>query len=169
VILIAHRGLFNGYDEARENLPEQIEQALAEGFNAEIDVRLIDGKWWLGHDEATYEVDDNFLSKEGLWIHCKNLDALSRMTLMSHLGVEFSDPLLSIRLANANYFWHQNDDYTLTSRGFVWTYPGGKLNYSSIRNQPEWAKGWFDDPSEFNTTDYFGVCSKFVRVIRDAS
>ena len=25
-----------------------------------------------------------------------------------------------------NYFWHQTDDFTLTSHGYIWTYPGKK-------------------------------------------
>jgi hypothetical protein len=27
-----------------------------------------------------------------------------------------------------HYFWHQEDDYTITSKGFIWVYPGKPLN-----------------------------------------
>ena len=30
-----------------------------------------------------------------------------------------------------NYFWHQNDKFTLTSKGYIWTFPGNK--YSAIQ------------------------------------
>ena len=31
------------------------------------------------------------------------------------------------KIQNFNYFWHQEDDYTLTSEGYVWVYPGKPL------------------------------------------
>ena len=34
-------------------------------------------------------------------------------------------------------FWHQEDDVTLTSRGFIWTYPGKPLTSKSICVKPE--------------------------------
>lgn len=151
MILIAHRGLFNGYNEPMENRPEQIKEALAEGFDAETDVRLIEGEWWLGHDAPTYKVDWEFISTKGLWLHCKNVEALNALCARG-----------------PNYFWHQNDDYTLTSKGWIWAYPGAPLVKHSIRNQPEWVKGWHENLEEFKTQDYAGVCSKFVLPIRNA-
>lgn len=155
MILIAHRGLFNGYDEEKENHPDQIKAALAAGFDAEIDVRLIDGKWFLGHDEPTHEVPEAFLSQKGLWIHCKNVEALNALASVP-------------KAHGVNFFWHQSDDFTLTSLGYVWTFPNKPLLARSILNQPEWTKGWFDDPSIFNTDSYAGICSKFVGAIRSA-
>jgi len=147
MILIAHRGLFEGPDLQWENHPEQIERALAAGFDAEVDVRWINEKWWLGHDTPTYEVDEAFLLKSGLWLHCKNLEALSRL-----LGL------------SVNCFWHQTDHYTLTSGGFIWAYPGQPLTERSIWVQPEWFGGWRDDLGQVCA----GVCSKFVAEIRSA-
>jgi len=151
MILIAHRGLYEGWNEELENRPEQLLAALAEGFDAETDVRYIDGKWWLGHDEPTYEVDEDFILTNGLWLHAKNLAALTRLCARG-----------------ANYFWHQGDDYTITSKGWIWAYPGQPLSEHSIRNQPEWKKGWFDRSVRVQDEDYAGVCSKFVKLIRDA-
>ena len=34
-------------------------------------------------------------------------------------------------------FWHQEDDVTLTSKGFMWTYPGKPLTDKSICVLPE--------------------------------
>jgi hypothetical protein len=154
MILIAHRALFNGYDEARENHPDQIRLALAEGFDVETDVRFIDGEWWLGHDAPTHKVDQEFVFTPKLWLHCKNAEALHQLCTIGDQSI--------------NYFWHQNDDYTLTSKGWIWTYPGLPLYANCIRNQPEWVKGWFDDPTVFRTDSYAGVCSKFVGQIRRA-
>jgi hypothetical protein len=155
MIYIAHRALFNGWDEKWENHPDQIRMARANGFDCEVDLRLIDGKWFLGHDEPTHEVTDDFIHQPGLWIHCKNREALFEMAKGS--------PLLSIR--QPNFFWHDTDEYTVTSHGHLWTYPGKIVDARmGIVNQPEWTKGWKKDMSDIKGA---GVCSKFVSEIRD--
>jgi hypothetical protein len=156
MIYIAHRGLFEGYNEEMENHPDQIRAALAAGFDAEIDVRLIDGKWFLGHDEPVHEVDDDFMLQDGLWIHCKNHDAIiGLLTIRQHV----------LTLRDPHYFWHQTDDFALTSHGYVWVYPGKNVDPRyGIRNQPEWDKYWSESISDIVG---HGVCSKFVRLIKD--
>jgi hypothetical protein len=38
-------------------------------------------------------------------------------------------------------FWHQNDDFTLTSKNYIWTYPGQPYTASSVIVMPEfWVK-----------------------------
>lgn len=144
--LIAHRGLINGPNKNAENTPNAIQIALNENFDVELDLWVIYGKYYLGHDEPQYQVDEKFLSHPGLWIHAKNLEAL-------------------VQLANTdwNYFWHQEDDFTLTSKGFIWTYPEKPLSEKSIRVLPEQS-----DP-EFLTVyakQCYGICSKFVNKIK---
>ena len=34
-------------------------------------------------------------------------------------------------------FWHQKDDFVLTSKGFVWTYPNKSLYSNSVCVLPE--------------------------------
>ena len=106
MIYIAHRGLFQGPSKELENHPGQIALAIEQGYNVEIDIRYIDGKLVLGHDHPEYEVDEYWLRNDKLWIHCKNLEALDCLK-------EF-----------ANVFYHSGDDYTLTSEGYIWTFPG---------------------------------------------
>jgi hypothetical protein len=129
-----------------ENKPAQIETALAMGFDCEIDLRVIDGELWLGHDEPQYKIDQEFLEQSGLWIHAKNLEALHYLTS-----------------TELNYFWHQEDDYTLTSRGFIWAFPGKPLTERTVMLMPEWI-----DPSFSTLKDYkcFGICSDYVHEIR---
>lgn len=153
MIYIAHRGLCDGYNEARENHPDQIRETLAAGFDCEIDARLVDGKWWLGHDGPTYVVPESFFFQEGLWIHCKNHEALFAMRQMKVLSWE------------PNFFWHDGDAYTLTSLGYLWTYPKKPVDPKmGIVVQPEWEKGWYNDIE--TTLTGAGVCSKFVRAIQ---
>lgn len=146
MILIAHRGLFNGPNSEIENTPEQIELALSKGYDCEVDVWFVKNEWWLGHDKPQYKISSEFIGKQGLWLHCKNLDALY---VLSYTPIKF------------NYFWHQEDDYTLTSTQFIWTYPGKELTRNSIAVQPErtpenweWTKNCHKSIA--------GVCTKFV-------
>ena len=148
MILIAHRGLVNGPDLSLENKPNTIQAALEQGFHCEIDVRYIDDKWFLGHDRPDYEVPYEFLEQANLWIHAKNIDALYMLS---------SDPKL-------NYFWHQEDSFTLTSKGYIWTYPEKPLTSKSIRVLPEWK-----DPGLTSVVESvsYGVCSDYVAKIKE--
>lgn len=136
---ISHRGNIDGANKDRENHPDYIKEALDLGFDVEIDVWQIDNKWYLGHDEPQYDI--NFeMNDERLWIHAKNVDALSQLH----------------HLMNPNYFWHQNDEYTLTSKGIIWAYPGKPVPFMSrsIAVLPE-----------LYSTDirnFYGVCTDYV-------
>lgn len=143
---IAHRGLIEGPNEALENNPEHILHVTQElYYDCEVDVRLIKNEWWLGHDEPQYKVDESFIGKKGLWLHCKNLDALYE---------------LSSRNLHYEFFWHQEDDFTLTSGGYIWTYPGKHLTANSIAVVPESCDNYWDYVKSLNLQ---GVCTKYVK------
>jgi hypothetical protein len=145
-LLIAHRGLFEGPSKQLENNPEQIDRALSLGFDCEVDLWYHNKKLWLGHDEPQYEIDSSFLRTRSLWIHAKNLEALEWCT--NYPGLE--------------YFWHQEDDFVLTSNNYIWTYPNKPLTLNSVAVMPEWA-----DPEFINlNTECFGICSDFVIKIK---
>jgi hypothetical protein len=114
MILISHRGNINGRLVPFENQPNYIDTALAAGYDVEIDVwyERESGKLYLGHDKADYQIDIDWLYERSdkLWIHCKNMDALSFFN-KSHLqiGTEY------------NYFSHDNDIGVLTSYGYIWS------------------------------------------------
>lgn len=118
MIRIAHRGNLDGPSE-RENEPNYLLAAVALGYKVEVDVWFVEGSLWLGHDYAQYRVDYEFLSKiaDSAWFHCKNLEALE---------------CFNSRLSSLNYFWHQEDRFTLTSGGHIWTYPGEQATAKSV-------------------------------------
>jgi hypothetical protein len=142
MILISHRGNINGPNPARENSPYYVMEAIAMGYNVEIDVWLIEGALFLGHDEPQYKIDQKWLQdrKEKLWIHCKNIEAV----------VYFN----SVSTHQYNYFWHQEDTLTLTSHNYIWAYPGKQPIKNSIAVMPEL---YNDDLSKC-----LGICSDFV-------
>lgn len=104
--IISHRGNVEGSDRV-ENTWAAISNALSLGFDIEIDVWLVDGKFRLGHDEPGDEVDGEWLKDGRLWCHAKNMEALVEML---KCGI--------------HCFWHEEDRCTLTSRGLIWCYPG---------------------------------------------
>ena len=142
--MIAHRGLFQGPNKQKENHPSQILLALEKGYDCEIDVWWIKDQWWLGHDEPQYMVKEEFIGKQGLWLHCKNLDALHEL-----IGRPFKYV----------YFWHQEDDFTLTSNDVIWTYPGKKLTSKSVAVMPERCPSYWE---YIKGRNLIGVCTDYV-------
>jgi hypothetical protein len=140
--LIAHRGNLWG-PSPNENDPSWIDEAIRWNYDVEIDIRLINGRLFLGHDEPQYEVDMKYLYKihKRAWIHCKNLEALH----------------FFLKMPEFNCFWHQNDDYTITSHGYIWAFPGKPVTSISIAVMPEISGGLAAISSEA-----FGVCSDYV-------
>lgn len=112
--IISHRGNLNG-PSFLENHPSHIQECLSKGIECEIDVWKEKDQFYLGHDTPKYFIEESFLKENGLWIHCKNLNALNYLIKK-----------------NVNCFWHQNDDFTLTSNGFIWTYPNKDVRKNSI-------------------------------------
>jgi hypothetical protein len=145
--LIAHRGLVNGPNSKLENHPNTITQAWDMGFDCEIDLRVSDSGLWLGHDGAQYNIEEDFLKKGPLWIHAKNLQALE------YLQQDYT----------LNYFWHQDDDYTLTSKGYVWAYPGQQLSKFAVNVMPEWNNTKLEDIN----LNCYAICSDWVVKIKE--
>jgi hypothetical protein len=143
---IAHRGLIKGPNECLENHPDRILSTLKLGFDCEIDLRVDSNKFVLGHDRGQYEVTSEFLTLPGLWIHCKNPEAL----------------FYCQRVQNLNYFWHETDSYTITSKGWGWAYPGRQVSKWTIQVMPETV-----DPKLQNiSSETGGVCSDWILRIR---
>jgi hypothetical protein len=143
--LISHRGNIDGPNSLQENCPEYIDFAIKLGYNVEIDVRLEDHQFYLGHDEPQYYVPMTWLveRKDKLWIHCKNLKSLDILC---------SSPV------DLHYFWHQEDDFTLTSRNYIWTYPGKNYTPKSIIVMPEWNnQNW----NTLKVSNCYGICTDY--------
>jgi hypothetical protein len=143
MILISHRGNLKGGLESRENEPVYINLAMSQGYDVEIDVWFINGEYYLGHDAPQYLIKPTFLKNRRLWCHAKNIEALFEM--LKH---------------KVHCFWHQEDDATLTSRGYMWTYPGKKLTSKSICVLPENTDN--DNLHMGLIGECFGVCSDYI-------
>jgi hypothetical protein len=86
----------------------------------------------------TLDLLTNFYNK--LWIHCKNMDALSYLNELDSNG------------SKLNYFPHEDDLGVLTSRGYIWSthlYKRGILVMPEVFNR---------EPNK----DTLGVCSDYI-------
>jgi|694.fasta_scaffold11959_4 hypothetical protein len=103
--IISHRGNLFGNKVDEENKKSSVVRAIELGFDVEIDFWHTEKGFFLGHDspeesvtlEWLYEVKDN------LWVHSKNLDSIR-----------------ILKQTELNWFWHENDRMTITSKGFIW-------------------------------------------------
>jgi len=146
--LIAHRGLVGGPNKSLENRPDVVLDTLSAGFDCEVDLWIVDDRLYLGHDRPQHNVTVDFIATSGLWIHAKSLATLAWLAKIPYA---------------LNYFWHQTDDYTITSQRYIWVYPGKPLTDKCIMVMPEW-----EDATLNNVKDVkcYGVCSDFVQLIQ---
>jgi hypothetical protein len=141
MILISHRGNVDGKINELENSPNYIQNALNMGYDVEIDLWVINNKLFLGHDEPVHNVDVSWiiLNNKKLWVHCKNVESIS---------------FLNKNYNKLNYFWHENDTLTLTSKKYIWSYPCKQPILNSIAVMPEL---YNDDISKC-----IGICSDYI-------
>lgn len=154
--IIAHRGLLNGPTDI-ENCPIQIEKAIQEGFDVEIDLRYEFGKYWLGHDQAEYQILFeqiwNWSDKVTVYLHCKTVYTLQTV---SKIGNNKNKILP---------FFHDVDDCILLPDHTIWVHPKSeeKAYFDAINSI-------FVIPSLRDATKYsnncYGVCTDYPLSVR---
>lgn len=142
---ISHRGNLNGINAEKENSPDYIQMALDFGVDVEIDLRIKNKIPYLGHDKPQYPIDKQWLETRisNLWIHVKEYEAL--VWLMNNVP-------------NSMYFCHENDKYTLTSNGFVWSHDLSN-NMTNKCIIPLLDK---QSVSNYNKSGFYAVCSDYI-------
>ena len=140
-ILIAHRGNINGPNPELENHPEYLLSAIKAGYHVECDLGLINNTLYLGHDKPQYNILIDFLLeiKEFLFCHCKNIHSLC------YLLKEYPE---------IHLFFHDSDECTLTSKNYIWTYPGKEVTEKSIIVLPE-------TKNNHIYFDCYGICTDY--------
>jgi len=130
MILIAHRGNTNGPNPNLENDPKYIVEAVDKGFDVEVDIWYTSDGLFLGHDNPQCKIEKDFLYtyKDKFWVHCKNLEA---MRYLRH-----SD--LKNGFVQLNYFGHDNDEYVLTSKNYLFCKPTKNLDENCVLVMPEY-------------------------------
>lgn len=141
MILISHRGNTNGRFEPWENEPSYIDMAIEKGFNVEVDVWCQNNTLYLGHDKPLYALDFRWFRDRlaNLWLHCKNIEALEFFKNLPY---------------DCNYFWHENDKATITSKKYIISHVNQEPIDGSIAMMPE--------IHNFGIEKCVGVCSDFI-------
>ncbi len=140
MFLISHRGNIDGPDHDMENNPSYVISAIEAGYDVEVDVWQTENGTFLGHDGPQYLISKELLLQNKIWCHAKNIEAI-----------------VELQRIGAHYFWHQKDDITLTSKNYIWTYPGVPLTNNSICVMPE-SYG----PLEKDLIGIKGICSDHI-------
>jgi len=150
MILISHRGNIEGKNLDLENSPDYIDRAIMKGYDVEVDLWLKENTFFLGHDEPQYLIDLEWITsrKKNLWLHCKNLNCFTFLT--TYTGDMY------------RFFWHQKDDYALTSNHMIWAYPNQPLSDRSIAVMPESTNYTIDQLKQCT-----GICSDFITNYRE--
>lgn len=123
-VYIAHRGNVRGPSTEKENCPSYIDEAIALGFDVEVDVRFIKGEWWLGHDGPQYRIDSSFLTQRAsrLWVHAKTPETMAAIRSL---------------LPSLNAFEHDRAPYAATTQHILWAYPGQSIDRHTVCVMPE--------------------------------
>ena len=146
---IAHRGniVFPINVTEIENHPSYLEVAIRLGYDVEVDVRKYpeNDQLYFGHDEPTHKVDHAWILEhiDYCWFHAKNFDALQYM----------------IDNFDANVFYHGDDAYTLTSKKWIWAYPGFPGGPSTIAVLPE-------QSPNLDISTFGGICSDNIEMYK---
>lgn len=145
MIIIAHRGNTAGPNPHLENKPSYIDEAISSGYFAEIDLWFRENYLFLGHDSPDYLIDLSWLIKRSthLYIHAKDL-----LTVMFLKNLNFK----------LNFFFHQNDECTITSKGEIWIHPESKPFKGSIFVMPELSSVSLEEIKE---SECFAICTDF--------
>jgi len=146
MIYISHRGNTSEINRELENSPDYINEALEKNFYVEIDLWVIEDKLYLGHDGPEYLIDQSYLNNKYFYVHCKNKEALVYMNF-SKLDCE--------------YFWHQEDYYTLTSKNKIWV-------HGMHEEIPDSICVVLDKNTNKNLSICYGICSDYVEFYREA-
>jgi hypothetical protein len=147
--IISHRGNYNGVYPERENKPSYIDTALAMGYDVEIDLRILNGRLYLGHDTPDTEISEKWieLRKENLWIHCKDLDSARYLKNMD---------------IGAKYFCHSTEEFVLTSTGHIWVH-NLKLELDETCIIPLLD---VESIEEYDMSRVFAICTDFINICK---
>ena len=150
--IIAHRANICGPNNKNENKLSSIRKCIELGFEVEIDIRFLEGHLYLGHDHPKDIITKKELLEinSNVWIHCKNLKAICYFLQIDE---------------KFNFFWHDKDSYTLTSKGYIWAYPGKKLSQECICVLPE-TDNSLKDIKSLMKRNISGICTDYPNLFK---
>lgn len=165
--IISHRGNINGPVAATENSFAAIEKALDIGFDVEIDLWYLAGKFWLGHDqpERSLSIDnlDSWSQKGDIYVHCKNIWAAQ--FFIEDYGFKFR-PVFP--------FMHDNDQAVFLRNEKLWVHPNAVhsvdpfLSKRCIAVLPNVRTAKYDFEVDLTLEKWYGVCTDYPLDLRNS-
>jgi hypothetical protein len=145
--LISHRGNVDSRRPDMENQPSYIDQAIASGYDVEVDIWHTPTGWCLGHDGPELTISQMWLHDRAdkLWLHCKNFLALQKL-LNSGLKVFFHEQEKHTVIANGGAIWSHNLD------------EAGVLSIIPLITKYE--------ITNWTRKDVYGVCSDYIEILK---
>ena len=129
--LIAHRGLLDGPCLEKENNIKIILSNIKEYPNIinELDIWIDSEEIYIGHDYQKNKIKPKILFEhsKNLILHIKGIKLTSEKSLNIFNNV----------LSNCHFFTHQEDDFVITNKGWIWSHPRNGFVKNTICVLPE--------------------------------
>lgn len=148
MIYISHRGNLDSVIPSRENTLDYIDEAIAAGFDVEIDVRTLNNGLYLGHDKADNPVTVQWLldRRGSLWIHTKDFQSLVNL-------IEYDLKL----------FYHEKENHTIIhNTTIIWSHNILEANRKSIIP----LLSYDDLRTGIPNKEVYGICSDFIKKLK---
>lgn len=123
---------------------------LNEKLHAEIDVRYVDGAFYIGHDEPEEELEYSELKDvlPFLWVHCKNIEAYRRL-LENHEN-------------EIKFFVHNADDFAVVKGGYYWTTEPKALILPGTVLMDVMGTGYLPETMSHILSEAYAICSDYL-------
>lgn len=164
--IISHRGNLYGPNQETENTIDAINKALDLGFDVEIDIWYLAGKYWLGHDSPQRSFDLEMLnvwSRRGdIYVHCKNVWAAQEFLKNFDLR---NKPIYP--------FMHDNDQAVIIKNDLIWVHPnaihnvGNYMPHNCIAVMPELKTTKYQVHLDLSLENWYGVCTDYPVDVRN--
>ena len=152
MIIISHRGLINGPNKEKENLIYEIKKNIFKypSILFEIDIWLKNKKIFIGHELSSSSLDLKELVefKNKFILHIKYIDNYSKYLIDEIVEQKF------------HFFCHDNDDFTITSKGWPWIHPKRGIIENTICVLPEQLTD-ISNLDFIKTKNILGVCTDY--------
>ena len=153
--LISHRGLLNGPSSKMENnISNIIDNIKKYPFLInELDIWINSDSIYVGHNCPNYSIDKKLLfeNSRNLILHIKGINSFSVESLQ----------LIQEIIKKCHCFSHQDDDFTLTNKGWIWSHPSKGFIENTICVLPETINSLDLAVKIFNFEKLHGVCTDY--------
>ena len=159
--IIAHRGLLNGPSSEKENNLENIKSNIKkypELIN-ELDIWIDSNHIYIGHDYPKNKIQFKILyeNSKNLILHIKGVN------LISPKGVKMFNKILN----NCHYFTHQEDDFVITNKGWIWSHPRNGFVKNTICVLPEKIEALDSAIKKIEFNSLYGICTDYPLKVLD--